>query len=335
MVKVGINGFGRTGRQVFKALYQNYAKEIKVVAVNDITDTVTLGHLLKYDTNYGRLPWEVEVSESTIKVDGKEIRVFSEKDPGLIPWKDLGVELVIESSGVFTDALKAKKHIEAGAKRVIITAPAKNEDITLVLGVNENKYDPQKHFIVSNASCTTNSLAPLVKVLHENFGIISGLMTTIHAYTNDQRLLDLPHKDLRRARAAAMNIIPTTTGAAKAIGLVIPELNGKLNGFAVRVPTSTVSLTDFVALLSRPVTKEEVNEAFKKSAQGNLKGILWFEEEPLVSIDFKGSSFSSIVDGLSTMCVDNLVKVLAWYDNEWGYACRVADLANFMVQKGI
>ncbi len=335
MVKVGINGFGRTGRQVFKALYQNYAKEIEVVAVNDITDTVTLGHLLKYDTNYGRLPWQVEVSENSIKVDGKEIRVFAEKDPGLIPWKDLGVELVIESSGVFTDALKAKKHVEAGAKRVIITAPAKNEDITLVLGVNEDKYDPQKHFIVSNASCTTNSLAPVVKVLHENFGIVSGLMTTIHAYTNDQRLLDLPHKDLRRARAAAMNIIPTTTGAAKAIGLVIPELNGKLNGFAVRVPTSTVSLTDFVAWLSRPVTKEEVNDALKKAAQGSLKGILAFEEEPLVSIDFKGSPFSSIVDGLSTMCVDNLVKVLAWYDNEWGYACRVADLASFMAKKGI
>ncbi|MDI6868512.1 MAG: type I glyceraldehyde-3-phosphate dehydrogenase [Coprothermobacterota bacterium] len=335
MVRIGINGFGRTGRQVFKALYQNYAKDLEVVAVNDITDTVTLGHLLKYDTNYGRLPWPVEVTENSIKVDGKEVRVFAEKDPGLIPWKDLGVELVIESSGVFTDALKAKKHIEAGAKRVIITAPAKNEDITLVLGVNEEKYDPNKHFIVSNASCTTNSLAPVVKVLHENFGILSGLMTTIHAYTNDQRLLDLPHKDLRRARAAAMNIVPTTTGAAKAIGLVIPELNGKLNGFAVRVPVSTVSLTDFVAYLSRPVIKEEVNDAFKKAAQSGLKGILWFEEEPLVSVDFKGSSYSSIVDGLSTMCVENLVKVLAWYDNEWGYACRVADLAHFMAQKGI
>ncbi|MCR4433037.1 MAG: type I glyceraldehyde-3-phosphate dehydrogenase [Caldiserica bacterium] len=335
MVRIGINGFGRTGRQVFKALYQNYAKDLEVVAVNDITDTVTLGHLLKYDTNYGRLPWPVEVTENSIKVDGREIRVFAEKDPGLIPWKDLGVELVIESSGVFTDALKAKKHIEAGAKRVIITAPAKNEDITLVLGVNEEKYDPNKHFIVSNASCTTNSLAPVVKVLHENFGILSGLMTTIHAYTNDQRLLDLPHKDLRRARAAAMNIVPTTTGAAKAIGLVIPELNGKLNGFAVRVPVSTVSLTDFVAYLSRPVIKEEVNDAFKKAAQSGLKGILWFEEEPLVSVDFKGSSYSSIVDGLSTMCVENLVKVLAWYDNEWGYACRVADLAHFMAQKGI
>jgi glyceraldehyde 3-phosphate dehydrogenase len=335
MVRIGINGFGRTGRQVFKALYQNYAKDLEVVAVNDITDTVTLGHLLKYDTNYGRLPWPVEVTENSIKVDGKEVRVFAEKDPGLIPWKDLGVELVIESSGIFTDALKAKKHIEAGAKRVIITAPAKNEDITLVLGVNEEKYDPNKHFIVSNASCTTNSLAPVVKVLHENFGILSGLMTTIHAYTNDQRLLDLPHKDLRRARAAAMNIVPTTTGAAKAIGLVIPELNGKLNGFAVRVPVSTVSLTDFVAYLSRPVIKEEVNDAFKKAAQSGLKGILWFEEEPLVSVDFKGSSYSSIVDGLSTMCVENLVKVLAWYDNEWGYACRVADLAHFMAQKGI
>ncbi|MGB9833618.1 MAG: type I glyceraldehyde-3-phosphate dehydrogenase [bacterium] len=335
MVRIGINGFGRTGRQVFKALYQNYAKDLEVVAVNDITDTVTLGHLLKYDTNYGRLPWPVEVTDNSIIVDGKEVRVFAEKDPGLIPWKDLGVELVIESSGIFTDALKAKKHIEAGAKRVIITAPAKNEDITLVLGVNEEKYDPNKHFIVSNASCTTNSLAPVVKVLHENFGILSGLMTTIHAYTNDQRLLDLPHKDLRRARAAAMNIIPTTTGAAKAIGLVIPELNGKLNGFAVRVPVSTVSLTDFVAYLSRPVIKEEVNDAFKKAAQSGLKGILWFEEEPLVSVDFKGSSYSSIVDGLSTMCVENLVKVLAWYDNEWGYACRVADLAHFMAQKGI
>lgn len=335
MVKIGINGFGRVGRQAFRVIYQNYRNELEVVAVNDITDPATLGHLLKYDTNYGKLPWPVEVGENAIIVDGKEIRVFAEKDPGLIPWKDLGVELVLESSGVFTDALKAKKHIDAGAKRVIITAPAKNEDITVVLGVNEDKYDPTKHFIISNASCTTNSLAPVVKVLHENFGILTGLMTTIHAYTNDQRLLDLPHKDLRRARAAAMNIIPTTTGAAKAIGLVIPELSGKLNGFALRVPVSTVSLTDFVALLSRPVTKEEVNEAFKKAAQGSLKGILAFEEEPLVSSDFKGSSYSSIVDGPSTMCVENLVKVYAWYDNEWGYACRVADLAKFLAEKGI
>jgi glyceraldehyde 3-phosphate dehydrogenase len=335
MVRIGINGFGRVGRQAFRAIYQNYRSELEVVAVNDITDPATLGHLLKYDTNYGKLPWPVEVGENAITVDGKEIRVFAEKDPGLIPWKDLGVELVLEASGVFTDALKARKHIDSGAKRVIITAPAKNEDITIVLGVNEDKYDPAKHFIISNASCTTNSLAPVVKVLHENFGIISGLMTTVHAYTNDQRLLDLPHKDLRRARAAAMNIIPTTTGAAKAIGLVIPELNGKLNGFALRVPTSTVSLTDFVALLSHPVTKEEVNEAFKKAAQGNLKGILSFEEEPLVSSDFKGSSYSSIVDGPSTMCIGNLVKVYAWYDNEWGYACRVADLAYFLAKKGI
>jgi len=335
MIKVGINGFGRTGRQVFKALYQNYSGDLQVVAVNDITDSVTLAHLLKYDSNYGKLPWPVEVKDNAIGVDGKDIKIFAEKDPAAIPWKDLGAELVIESSGVFTDAQKAKKHLEAGARRVIITAPAKNEDITLVLGVNQGKYDPNKHFIVSNASCTTNSLAPVVKVLHENFGIISGLITTIHAYTNDQRLLDLPHKDLRRARAAAMNIIPTTTGAAKAIGLVIPELNGRLNGFAIRVPTPTVSLTDFVAELCRPVTKEEVNEVFKKAAAGGLKGILWFEEDPLVSMDFKGSSYSSIVDGQSTMCVGNLTKVLAWYDNEWGYACRVADLAYYMYQKGI
>jgi len=335
MLKVAINGFGRVGRQIFKVFLEKYPQKVEVVAINDITDPPTLAHLLKYDSNYGRFPMLVEATEDGFMVNDKHFKIFAEKDPALLPWKDLGVDLVVESSGVFTDALKARKHLEAGARRVIISAPAKNEDLTVVLGVNEEQYDPMRHFIVSNASCTTNSLAPVVKVLLENFGILSALMTTIHSYTNDQRILDLPHKDLRRARAAALNIIPTTTGAAKAISLVLPSLKGKMNGFSVRVPTPTVSLTDLVVQLEKAATKEEVNAALKTAADGPLSGIMGYNEEPLVSMDYKGSPFSSIVDGLSTMVVGNLVKVVAWYDNEWGYSVRVADLAAYMFGKGI
>lgn len=333
-MKVGINGFGRIGRQVLKALIERYS-DIEVVAINDITDINTNVHLLKYDSNYGRFPGEVKVDGNDMIVDSRRIKVFMEKDPINLPWKDLGVDLVVESTGVFTDADKASAHIKAGAKKVIITAPAKGEDITIVLGVNEGQYDPSKHHIISNASCTTNSLAPVSKVLNDKFGIISGLMTTTHSYTNDQRVLDLPHKDLRRARAAALNIIPTTTGAAKAIGAVIPELKGKMNGIALRVPTPTVSITDLVCVVSRGVTVEDVNKAFEEAAAGPMKGILDITYEPLVSMDFKGTTYSTVVDGLSTMVVGNLVKVLAWYDNEWGYSCRVADLVAFVRDKGI
>ncbi|MBC7321313.1 type I glyceraldehyde-3-phosphate dehydrogenase [bacterium] len=333
-MKVGINGFGRIGRQVLKALIERYP-DIEVVAINDITDINTNVHLLKYDSNYGRFPGEVKVDGNDMIVNSRRIKVFVEKDPANLPWKDLGVDLVVESTGVFTDAEKASAHIKAGAKKVIITAPAKGEDITIVLGVNENQYDPSKHHIISNASCTTNSLAPVSKVLNDKFGIISGLMTTTHSYTNDQRVLDLPHKDLRRARAAALNIIPTTTGAAKAIGAVIPELKGKMNGIALRVPTPTVSITDLVCVVSREVTVEEVNKAFEEAAAGPMKGILDITYEPLVSMDFKGTTYSTVVDGLSTMAIGNLVKVLAWYDNEWGYSCRVADLVAFVRDKGI
>ncbi len=333
-MKVGINGFGRIGRQVFKALIEKYP-DIEVVAINDITDIVTNVHLLKYDSNYGRFPGEVKIDGNDMVVNSRRIKVFAEKDPINLPWKDLGVDLVVESTGIFTDADKASAHIKAGAKKVIITAPAKGEDITIVLGVNENQYDPSKHHIISNASCTTNSLAPVSKVLNDKFGIISGLMTTTHSYTNDQRVLDLPHKDLRRARAAALNIIPTTTGAAKAIGAVIPELKGKMNGIALRVPTPTVSITDLVCVVSREVTVEEVNKAFEEAAAGPMKGILDITYEPLVSMDFKGTTYSTVVDGLSTMAIGNLVKVLAWYDNEWGYSCRVADLVAYVRDKGI
>ncbi|RME31218.1 MAG: type I glyceraldehyde-3-phosphate dehydrogenase, partial [Thermoflexia bacterium] len=320
MVKVGINGFGRVGRQVFKAVRDLYGDLLEVVAVNDITSPDVLAHLLKYDSNYGRFNGTVEVQGSSIFVDGKEVKVFAEKDPANLPWKDLGVQLVIESTGVFTDAQKAAAHLQAGAKKVIITAPAKNEDITIVIGVNEDKYDPEKHHIVSNASCTTNSVAPVAKVLHDNFGVEYGFLTTVHAYTNDQRILDLPHKDLRRARAAALSIIPTTTGAAKAVALVIPELKGKFDGIALRVPTPTVSISDFVITLQKPVTRDEVNAAFKAAAEGRLKGILGYTEEPVVSVDFKGDSHSGIVDGSLTMVIgERTVKVLVWYDNEWGY----------------
>ena len=335
-VKIGINGFGRVGRQVLKALKENYAGAFDVVAVNDLFDAKTNAHLFKYDSNYGIYTGTVEVVEGDIVVDGDRIKVFAERDPANLPWKDLGVQIVIESSGVFTDALKAVAHINGGAKKVIITAPAKNEDITIVLGVNEGKYDPAKHHVVSNASCTTNCLAPAAKVVFDSFGIVKGLMTTIHSYTNDQRVLDLAHKDLRRARAAALNIIPTTTGAARALALVIPELKGKFDGFALRVPTPTVSIVDFVAEVEKATTRDEVNAAFKAAAAGPMKGILGYTDEPLVSMDFKGDTRSSIVDGPSTMVIGGtMVKVVAWYDNEWAYSLRVADLAKLMADKGL
>uniref|UniRef100_A0A831T9Z7 Glyceraldehyde-3-phosphate dehydrogenase n=1 Tax=Thermorudis peleae TaxID=1382356 RepID=A0A831T9Z7_9BACT len=331
-VRVGINGFGRIGRQVLKAILDNYEDDLEVVAVNDLTDAHTLAHLFRYDSNYGVTDLDVSATENSILIDGQEIRVYAERDPSNIPWRDHEVELVIESTGFFTDAAKARAHLEAGAKKVIITAPAKNEDITIVLGVNEEQYDPAQHHIVSNASCTTNCLAPVAKVLHESFGIKRGLMTTVHAYTNDQQLLDAPHRDLRRARAAALSIIPTTTGAARAVALVIPELKGKFDGFALRVPTSTVSIIDFVVELERGTTVEEVNETFRRAAEDELSGILGYTDEPLVSIDFRGDPRSAVVDGLSTMVVgDTMAKVVAWYDNEWGYSCRVADLAYFMM----
>lgn len=334
--RIGINGFGRIGRQVLKAVNDYHAGELEVVAVNDLTDTKTNAHLLKYDSNYGRYPGTVEATEDAIIVDGKKIRVVTERDPGKIAWSDFGVEIVVESTGLFTDAKKAAAHLNGGAKKVIITAPAKNEDLTVVLGVNEDRYDPAKHRIISNASCTTNCIAPVVKVLHQSFGVSKGLMSTIHAYTNDQRILDMFHKDLRRARAAAMNIIPTTTGAAKAVTMVIPELQGRIHGLAFRVPVSTVSLVDFVADLEREVTIEEVNAALRAAAEGPLKGILEFCDEPLVSIDFKGNPASSIVDGLSTIVIGgNMVKVLSWYDNEWGYSCRTADIAAYIAKKGL
>ena len=334
--RVGINGFGRIGRQVARAIGERYPQQLEVTAVNDLADAQTNAHLFKYDTNYGMYPGSVEARNGSLVIDGKEVRVFSERDPAKIPWAELGVELVVESTGLFTDAAKAKAHIDGGAKKVIISAPAKGEDITLVLGVNDQSYDTSRHSIVSNASCTTNCFAPMVKVLNDSFGIQHGLMSTIHSYTNDQKILDQVHEDLRRARAAAANIIPTSTGAAKAVGLVLPELNGKLHGIAFRVPTTTVSITDFVAILSNKVTVEEVNEAFKRAADGPLKGIVQYCEEPLVSSDFKGNPHSCIFDALSTIVMDgSMVKILGWYDNEWGYSCRTADLCAFMVDKGL
>ncbi len=335
-VKVGINGFGRIGRQVLKAIMERSGGALEVVAVNDLTDAQTNAHLFKYDSNYGVYPGTVEVRGQSIVVDGKEVRVLAERDPSRIPWGDLGVDIVLESTGLFTDADKAAAHRAAGAKKVIISAPAKGEDATLVMGVNEGSYDPAKHHIISNASCTTNCVAPVVKVLNDAFGISRGLMTTIHSYTNDQRILDVFHKDLRRARAAGLNMIPTTTGAAKVVGVVIPELKGKLHGIAVRVPTPTVSLVDFVADVKQKVTVDQVNAAFRQAADGSLKGLLQYCTEPLVSSDFKGSDYSSIFDSLSTMVLDDtMVKVLAWYDNEWGYSCRLADLARFVALKGV
>lgn len=332
-MKVAINGFGRIGRQVFKALHESYSK-IDLVAINDLTDNATLAHLLKYDSNYGIFPADIKAKQDAIFVDKKKILAFSEKDPAKLPWKKLGVDVVVESTGFFTDAELAKAHINAGAKKVIITAPAKNPDATIVLGVNEETYDRKKHQIVSNASCTTNCLAPMTKVILDNFGIIKGFMTTAHSYTNDQRILDLPHEDLRRARAAALNIIPTSTGAAKAIFEVIPELKGKMDGMALRVPTPTVSITDLVVLTEKKTTIEEVIAAFGRAAKEKMKGILSISIEPLVSMDYKGSSFSCIFDASLTKVIDgNLVKIVGWYDNEWGYSCRVADLVNFMVSK--
>ena len=333
-IKVGINGFGRIGRNAFRAAMSNPALEI--VAVNDLTDAGTLAHLLKYDSIHGILEAEVKAEKDAILVNGKTIKVLAERDPAALPWGALGIDIVIESTGRFTEADKAAAHIKAGAKKVIISAPAKGEDITIVMGVNEDKYDAAKHHIISNASCTTNCLAPMAKVVHETFGIKHGMMTTVHSYTNDQMILDLPHKDLRRARAAAMSIIPTTTGAAKAVALVLPELKGKLNGFALRVPTPNVSITDLVAELEKPVTAEEVNAALKAAAAGPLKGILAYSDEPLVSKDYNGNSHSCIIDADSTMVVDGTqLKVIGWYDNEWGYSNRVIDLIVYIGKKGL
>ncbi len=333
-VKVGINGFGRIGRQSMKAIMERHPNELEVVAINDLTDTATNAHLLKYDSTYGIFPGEVKAEENALLVNGHRVQVVAQRDPGQIPWGDMGVDIVIESTGIFTDAEKAKAHLAGGAKRVIISAPAKNEDITIVLGVNEDMYDPAKHKIISNASCTTNCLAPVAKVLSDKFGIVKGLMTTIHSYTNDQRILDQVHKDLRRARAAAVNMIPTSTGAAKAAALVIPELKGKFHGISIRVPTVTVSIIDLTVELNRGTSVEEINAAFKEASAGRMKGILEVTDEPLVSSDFRGNPASSIVDALSTMVMGgNMAKVFSWYDNEWGYSCRVADLAAYIAGK--
>ena len=336
-VKVGINGFGRIGKLVLKAaIDKGVEKDLDFVAVNDLGDTKTMAHLFKYDSTFGRFPGTVEAGESSIIINGKEIKVLSSKDPAQLPWKDLGVSLVIESTGKFTDPDKARAHIAAGAKKVLISAPAKGEVTTIVMGVNEEVYNPERDDVVSNASCTTNCLAPIAKVILDKFGIIKGLMTTIHSYTNDQVILDFPHKDLRRARAAALSMIPTTTGAAKAIGLVIPQLKGKMDGIAIRVPTPDVSLIDLALHVKKKTTAEEVNAAFKEAAaKGRLKGYLEYCDLPLVSRDFYHDNFSSIVDALSTKVIDDLVRVYGWYDNEWGYSCRVVDLAAYMAQKGI
>ena len=335
MVKIGINGFGRIGRNVFKALLENYSNELQVVAINDLTDAKTLAHLLKYDSLFGKFSGDIQVKENAIVVNGNEIKIFAEREAANIPWSDAGCEIVIESTGFYTDGNKAKAHIQGSVKKVLISAPASNEDITIVMGVNHDKYDASKHHVISNASCTTNCLAPFAKVLHEKFGIVKGLMTTVHSYTNDQKILDAPHKDLRRSRAAAESMIPTTTGAAKAVALVLPELKGKLNGFALRVPTPTVSCTDLVAEVSKSVTVEEVNKALKEASETYLKGILGYEEEPLVSMDYRQDKRSSIVDSLCTMVIEgNMVKVVSWYDNEWGYSNRLADLTN-MVSKSL
>ncbi len=333
-LRVGINGFGRIGRPVFKIAQEKFGKDAEIVLINDLTDPKTLAHLLKYDSTYGRYDGEVQAKEHSIVVNGKEIQICAETKPENIKWGEYGVDVVLESTGRFTSKETAMAHVAGGAKKVIISAPAKNEDITIVMGVNEDKYDPEKHVIISNASCTTNCLAPVAKVLHENFGIVKGLMNTIHSYTNDQRILDQPHSDLRRSRAAALSIIPTTTGAAKAVSLVLPELKGKLTGLSLRVPTPTVSVVDLVADLEKNVTVEEVNAAMKRAADNELKGILEYCEEPLVSIDFKQNPNSSILDALSTMVIqDNMVKIIAWYDNEWGYSNRIVDLIKYMANK--
>ncbi|MFB0559166.1 MAG: type I glyceraldehyde-3-phosphate dehydrogenase [Dehalococcoidales bacterium] len=334
--RIGINGFGRVGRLTLRSVNQYHSGKLEVAAINDLTDTKTNAHLLKWDSTYGPYSGKVATTEDSIIVDGKEIKVLSERDPGNIPWQDYGVDIVIESTGLFTDATKAAAHLKGGVKKVLISAPARNEDVTIVLGVNEDQYDPARHNIISNASCTTNCIAPVAKVLHQSFGVSKGLMTTIHAYTNDQRILDMFHRDLRRARAAAMNIVPTTTGAARAVTQVIPELKGRLHGLAFRVPVPTVSIVDLVADLDKEVTVEQVNQAFQTAAGGALSGILEYCLEELVSQDFKGNPASSIFDAPSTMVIGgNMVKVLAWYDNEWGYSCRLADLATYVADKGL
>ncbi len=332
MINVGINGFGRIGRNFFRGLMEH--SDINVVAINDLTDPPTLAHLLKYDSVHGRFAGTVEARGESIMVNDREVHILARKDPAELPWKDLGVEYVIESTGIFRDRAGAGKHLEAGARKVIISAPAKEPDLTVVMGVNEDWYDPEKHNIISNASCTTNCLAPMAKILNDNWGIVRGQMTTIHSYTNDQKILDLPHKDLRRARAAAISMIPTTTGAARAVALVIPELKGKIDGMSVRVPTFNVSLVDLVAELDKDVVEAEVNEAFKEAARGRLRGILDYTEEPVVSIDMNGYSCSSVVDGGLTKVVGNrLIKVLSWYDNERGYCCRMRDLLHYIAKR--
>jgi glyceraldehyde 3-phosphate dehydrogenase len=334
--RVAINGFGRIGRLTLRTMLERHKRDLNVVAINDMADLETNAHLFRYDSTYGIFPGKVKIGEGVLIIDGGNIIALNQKDPSRLPWRQLNVDIVIESTGVFTDAAQVRAHLEAGAKKVIVTAPAKDEDLTVVLGVNDSTYDPRKHSIVSNASCTTNCLAPVAKVIHDRFGIERGLMTTTHAYTNDQRILDLMHKDLRRARAAAMNIVPTSTGAAKAIGLVMPELKGKLHGLSLRVPTSTVSVVDLVVDLKKSTTVEDLNDALKQAAEGKLQGILAYCLEPLVSSDFRGNSASSIVDGLSTVVLEGkMAKVLSWYDNEWGYSCRVGDLATLMVEKGL
>jgi glyceraldehyde 3-phosphate dehydrogenase len=332
-VKVGINGFGRIGRNVFRASLGN--PEIEFVAVNDLTSPATLAHLLKYDSILGNLKNDIVAGDDFISVDGKKLKVFAQRDPALLDWASVGAQVVVESTGHFTDGAKAKAHLRGPVKKVIISAPASNEDLTVVLGVNEGKYDPAKHNIISNASCTTNCLAPVVKVLVENFGIVSGIMTTIHSYTNDQVILDFPHKDLRRARAAALSMIPTSTGAAKALKLVIPEVEGKLDGFAIRVPTPNVSVVDLTFVAEKPITKDAINAALKAASEGELKGILGYDTNELVSSDFKGNPLSSIVDGPLTKVVGKMAKVISWYDNEWGYSCRVRDLILFLAKKGL
>jgi len=333
MVRIGVNGFGRIGRLVLRGALEKKYPGIEFVAFNDIADAKTLAHLFKYDSNYGVYPGDVSAKDNAVVVDGKEYKVFAERDPKNLPWKNLGVDMVVESTGLFTDAAKAGAHIEAGAKKILISAPAKGEDVTIVLGVNEKDYNPAKHNIISNASCTTNCLAPLAKVLVDHFGVKMGLMTTIHSYTNDQKVMDAPHKDLRRARAAALSMIPTSTGAAKAIGKVIPALNGKMNGLSIRVPSPTVSLVDLVVNLEKAADADAINAAYKKAAEGSLKGILQYCAEPLVSKDFVKNPNSCIYDAGSTYIVGDMVKVLGWYDNEWAYSCRVVDLLKYMVEK--
>ena len=334
--RIGINGFGRIGRQVLRASMERHPDKLEVVAVNDLTNAKTNAHLFKYDTSYGVYPGTVAAEENALIIDGKEVQVLAERDPAGIPWGDLGVDIVVESTGIFTDAAKAAGHLTGGAKKVIISAPARGEDVMVVLGVNQEKYDPASHNILSNASCTTNCIATMVKVLHDNFTVQRGLMTTVHAYTNDQRILDQAHDDLRRARAAAQNIIPTTTGAARAVGVIMPELQGKIHGMALRVPVATGSITDFVAELDKSVSVQDVNAAFKEASESSLKGIMDYTEDPIVSADIVYNPHSCIFDALSTMVMgDNMVKILGWYDNEWGYSCRTADLCAFLVDKGL